>query len=142
MILPLPRGCTKAKQSPPIPVDCGSITPRRAQAATAASARGAPDCMPSMAVGAASGCDVATMPFCPWTVDRPARWKFLMPDCSLDAVLQVAELGLGAGGRFLAYSCGAGQCLKTRGSPSNHVPARCQTGPWFASADPVNEPPA
>src|SRR3954470_20806990 len=93
MILPLPRGCTKAKQSPPIPVDCGSITPSRAQAATAASAAVPPDCMTSMAVSAASGCDVATMPFCPWPVDRPARWKFLMPDCSLDAVLQVAELG-------------------------------------------------
>ena len=44
MILPSPFGCTSAKQSPPIPVDCGSITPSSAHAATAASAAVPPAC--------------------------------------------------------------------------------------------------
>src|SRR3954465_15312121 len=77
MILPSPLGWISAKQSPPIPVACGSITPRRAQAATAASAAVPPDFSTSIAVSAASGCDVATIAFWAWTVDRPARWKFL-----------------------------------------------------------------
>src|SRR5258706_10816066 len=66
-----------------MPVDCGSITPNRAHAATAASAAVPPERMTSIAVSAASGCDVATIAFWAWTVDRPARWKFLMPNCSL-----------------------------------------------------------
>ena len=37
MILPSPRGWISAKQSPPMPVDCGSITPSTAEPATAAS---------------------------------------------------------------------------------------------------------
>src|SRR6201999_465240 len=66
-----------------MPVDCGSITPSSAQAATAASTAVPPARMTSIAVSAASGCEVATIAFCAWTVDRPARWKFLMPNCSL-----------------------------------------------------------
>jgi hypothetical protein len=78
VILPSPRGWISAKQSPPIPVDCGSITPKSAQAATAASAAVPPAFSTSIAASAASGCDVATMPFWAWTVERPARWKFLI----------------------------------------------------------------
>ena len=37
--LPIPPGAYRQKQSPPIPVDCGSITHSTAQAATAASCR-------------------------------------------------------------------------------------------------------
>ena len=76
--MPSPLGWISAKQSPPMPVDCGSITPSSAQAATAASAAVPPDFSTSIAVSAASGCDVATIAFWAWTVDRPARWKFLM----------------------------------------------------------------
>ena len=61
-----------------MPVDCGSITPSSAQAATAASAAVPPARSTSTAVSAASGCDVATMAFWAWTVDRPAKWKFLI----------------------------------------------------------------
>src|SRR5712691_12772549 len=66
-----------------MPVDCGSITPNRAHAATAASAAVPPARITSIAVSAASGCDVATIAFWAWTVDRPGRWKFLIPGCSL-----------------------------------------------------------
>jgi len=31
-----------------------------------------------MAVSAASGCEVATIAFWAWTVDRPAKWKLLI----------------------------------------------------------------
>jgi len=51
--------------------------------ATAASAAVPPDRRTSIAVSAACGCDVATIAFSAWTVDRPASWKFLMPNCSL-----------------------------------------------------------
>src|SRR3984893_5219569 len=54
-----------------------------ALAAPVASAAVPPARMTSIAVSAASGCDVATMAFWAWTVDRPARWKFLLPNCSL-----------------------------------------------------------
>ena len=76
--MPSPLGWISAKQSPPMPVDCGSITASSAQAATAASAAVPPDFSTSIAVSAASGCDVATMAFWACTVDRPAKWKFLM----------------------------------------------------------------
>src|ERR1700719_4511579 len=66
-----------------MPVDGGSITPSSAHAATAASAAVPPERSTSIAVSAASGCEVATIAFWEWTVDRPARWKFLMPSCSL-----------------------------------------------------------
>src|ERR1700734_2885747 len=65
-----------------MPVDCGSITPSSAQAATAASAAVPPERSTSIAVSAASGCDVATIAFWTWTVDRPAKWKFLIPSGS------------------------------------------------------------
>src|ERR1700704_6260092 len=80
-----------------MPVDCGSITPKRAHAATAASAAVPPARSTSIAVSAASGCDVATIAFWAWTVDRPARWKFLMPKCSLIVV-------------FYAVRCAARRC--------------------------------
>src|SRR5258707_12640330 len=59
-------------------VDCGSMTPSSAQAATAASAAVPPARITSMATSAASGCDVATIAFWAWTVERPAKWKFLI----------------------------------------------------------------
>src|SRR5947199_7835463 len=55
------------------------MTASNALAATAASAAVPPERMVSIAVSAASGWDVATIAFWAWTVDRPARWKFLMP---------------------------------------------------------------
>src|SRR5215216_4787377 len=61
-----------------MPVDCGSITPSSAQAATAASAAVPPARITSMATTAAPGCDVATIAFWAWTVERPAKWKFLI----------------------------------------------------------------
>ena len=87
MILPSPFGCISAKQSPPMPVDCGSITPSSAQAATAASAAVPPARITSIAASAASGCEVATIAFWAWTVDRPAKWKFLMRDGFLVAFI-------------------------------------------------------
>ena len=59
------------------------MTASSAEAATAASAAVPPARITSIAASAASGCDVATIAFSAWTVDRPARWKFLMPNCSL-----------------------------------------------------------
>jgi len=55
-----------------------AITPSNAQPATAASAAVPPERMTSIAATAAIGCDVATIAFWAWTVDRPARWKFLI----------------------------------------------------------------
>src|SRR5438067_7525516 len=92
VILPSPLGWISAKQSPPMPVDCGSITPSSAQAATAASAAVPPARSTSIAVRAASGCDVATMAFSAWTVERPAKWKFLMRNGSFVVVFAEAEL--------------------------------------------------
>ena len=37
----------------------------------------------SMPASAASGCEVAIIPFWEWTVDRPAKWKFLIRNRSL-----------------------------------------------------------
>src|ERR1700712_2124320 len=102
VILPSPLGWYNAKQSPPIPVDCGSIPPSNAQAPTAAPAAVPPACRTSIAVNAASGCEVATMAFWAWTVERPAKWKFLMRSCSLDYL----SGGLAA---YLAYSAGCRQ---------------------------------
>src|ERR1700722_3423427 len=130
-ILPSPLGWISAKQSPPMPVDCGSITPSRAHAATAASAAVPPDFSTSIAASAARGCDVATIAFWPWTVERPARWKFLMSNSSLYRCFGGGFAGP-ASGRiaghlagflegFLAHSGRAEQCL--RGQPSCVVPA-------------------
>ncbi len=101
MILPSPFGCTSAKQSPPMPVDCGSITPSMAQAATAASTAVPPARMISIAASAACGCDVATIPFWAWTVDRPANWKFLMPKV---LALSVFCCGLSRKRAYMAHS--------------------------------------
>src|SRR2546430_14335317 len=68
-----------------MPVDCGSITPNSAQAATAASAAVPPARITSMATSAASGCDVATIAFWAWTVERPAKWKFLIASAFFSA---------------------------------------------------------
>jgi hypothetical protein len=37
-----------------------------------------------MAASVARGCEVATIAFWAWTVDRPAKWKFLIFWGSLD----------------------------------------------------------
>src|SRR5579872_4377920 len=66
-----------------MPVDCGSITPNSAHAATAASTAVPPARITSIAVSAARGCEVAAIAFWAWTVDRPARWKFLMKKATL-----------------------------------------------------------
>jgi len=52
--------------------DCGSITPTTL-GRDAASTAGAAGRITSIAVSAASGCDVATIAFWAWTVDRRAR---------------------------------------------------------------------
>src|SRR3954463_15706658 len=99
-----------------MPVDCGSITPNSAQAAPAASAAVPPARMTSMATSAASGCDVATIAFWAWTVERPAKWKFLIASAFFSAFFRYF-LGTprGAYGGFadgsLAYSSPAGQWL-------------------------------
>src|SRR5216684_1379163 len=54
----------------------------------------------------ACGCDVATMAFCPWTVERPARWKFLIQWLTLS--LFCLTLGLRKR-TYMAHSCGARQ---------------------------------
>src|SRR5262245_11664991 len=71
-----------------MPVDCGSITASSAEAATAASAAVPPARSTSMAVSAASGCEVATMAFWAWTVDRPAKWKLLIAGVALLIVIR------------------------------------------------------
>src|SRR3954464_12450609 len=63
------------KQSPPIPVMCGSITPRTAAAVTAASAALPPPRRVSIAASVASGCEVAAMPSQAMTGERPGSWK-------------------------------------------------------------------
>src|SRR5947209_15936179 len=63
------------KQSPPIPVMCGSTTQRTATAATAASAAVPPARKVSIATRVASGCEVAAMPSQAMTGERPGRWK-------------------------------------------------------------------
>jgi hypothetical protein len=66
---------TMAKQSPPIPVICGSTTARVAAAATAASTALPPSFRICRAVAEASGCEVAAMPFSAKTAERPGSWK-------------------------------------------------------------------
>ena len=61
------------KQSPPMPVLCGSTTPSTAQAATAASVALPPSRSTSIAVSVASGCEVAAMPFVEITGERPGN---------------------------------------------------------------------
>src|SRR5471032_3181113 len=63
------------KQSPPMPVLCGSTTPSTAVAATAASTALPPARSTSMAVSVASGWEVAAMPSLAITGERPGSWK-------------------------------------------------------------------
>src|SRR5579875_874700 len=64
-----------AKQSPPIPVMCGSTTHSTAAAATAASAAVPPSRSVSIAASVASGCDVAAIAWQASTGERPGNWK-------------------------------------------------------------------
>ena len=60
----VPSACpTSAKQSPPIPVMCGSVMHKTADAVTAASTALPPARNTSIAASVASGEDVAAMPF-------------------------------------------------------------------------------
>src|SRR5437773_4624057 len=88
MILPSPRGWISAKQSPPMPVDCGSITPSTAEPATAASTAVPPSRSTSIAASEACGCEVATIALVAWTVDLPGKWKFL-----IEFLLSLGPLG-------------------------------------------------
>src|ERR1700684_3272299 len=118
MILPSLFGCISAKQSPPITVDCGSITASRAEAAIAASAAVPPVRSTSMSVSAASGWDVATMAFWEWTVDRPARWKFLMLNGSLVAVFPICRAYWGVTWHIQYHLRNAWMMHKWRGTPA------------------------
>src|SRR5579883_1152915 len=96
-----------------IPVDCGSITPSSAQAATAASAAVPPALSTSIPASAAAGCEVAIMPFWAWTVERPAKWKFLMRNGSLDRCFEGAYPGKRV---YMTYSRGPRQWVVYQGS--------------------------
>src|SRR5438874_11718113 len=85
-----------------MPVDCGSITPNSAQAATAASAAVPPTRITSMATSAAAGCDVATIAFWAWTVERPAKWRFLIASAFFSTFL-----GHPAGGNWTGFTDGS-----------------------------------
>src|SRR5262245_54051788 len=63
------------KQSPPMPVMCGSTTHSTATAVTAASAALPPARSVSMAASEAKGCEHAAMPSQAMTGDRPGSWK-------------------------------------------------------------------
>src|SRR6266699_4628740 len=114
-----------------MPVDCGSITPSSAHAATAASAAVPPARSTSIAVSAARGCDVATMAFREWTVDRPGRWKFLMPGCSLLALFSAffpPISGAGLHGTFLPrWAMARGAYLNIHVVPAHAEPITSDT---------------
>jgi hypothetical protein len=61
------------KQSPPMPVIAGSMTPSSATAVTAASAAVPPARRTSIAACVASGCEVAAMPSQAMTGERPGK---------------------------------------------------------------------
>ena len=63
----------RANISPPMPVICGSQMPSKTAAAIAASAALPPAFKISIAVAAAKGWEVATMPLVAKTADRPGR---------------------------------------------------------------------
>src|SRR5438105_13958519 len=63
------------KQSPPIPVLCGSTTHCMATAAIAASAALPPERNTSRAPKVAIGCEVAAMPLAAIAADRPGTLK-------------------------------------------------------------------
>src|SRR5258707_15366783 len=92
-----------------MPVDCGSITASSAEAATAASAAVPPARITSTATSAAAGFEVATIAFWAWTVERPAKWKFLIGKAFFSAFSASACVGRGLIKGVLAYSMGAGQ---------------------------------
>src|ERR1700754_1608823 len=120
-----------------MPVECGSVPPHNAHAPAPASPPPAPPAVPparmtSMATSAASGCDVATIAFWAWTVERPAKWKFLIASAFFSVFLQYF-LGVPLGGRraclqgvlyrwFLAYSSPAGQWLACQGGVRGNAP--------------------
>ena len=62
-----------AKRSPPTPQPVGSISPRAAFAAMAASIALPPFLSISSPIWVANGWLVATMPFCPNTTERVAK---------------------------------------------------------------------
>src|ERR1700674_4206378 len=66
---------TRQKQSPPMPVMCGSRTPSCAVAVTAASAALPPARRVSIAASVASGCEVAAIASQLKTGERPGKWK-------------------------------------------------------------------
>ena len=71
----LPAGEKRTKQSPPIPVICGSQIPKSTAPAIAASIALPPRSRMLTAVFAAKGCDVAQSPLVEKTGDRPGKWK-------------------------------------------------------------------
>ena len=81
---------------------------RAPMAATAASAAVPPSRITSMAASAASGCDVATIAFWAWTVERPAKWKFLIMESSLDQGVLVLCGGCGVHDTFIPGGAMAG----------------------------------
>src|SRR5215470_7937228 len=85
------------KQSPPIPVICGSTTHSTATAATAASAALPPARKVSIAASDASGWEVAAMPSQAMTGERPGRLKsrLIASRVSLILVLVVVPVRLG-----------------------------------------------
>ena len=64
-----------AKQSPPMPVICGSTTHSTATVAMAASTALPPWRSVSMAVSVAAGWEVAHIARRPYTGERPGKWK-------------------------------------------------------------------
>src|ERR1700754_1437022 len=98
-----------------MPVECGSVPPHNAHAPAPASPPPAPPAVPparmtSMATSAACGCDVATIAVWAWTVERPAKWKFLIARAFFQrfGVPRREQAGLEG---FLAYYSPAGQWL-------------------------------
>ena len=133
MTSPSPRRISSAKQSPPMPVCVGSITPRSAMAATAASMALPPLRSTSSAASVAEGCDVAAIPRVPKASDRPGSSKSRM-DCQSTARLalrrSVISIEDGAcvmqngGLAFLTASCGVNpQAQNTGISPSPTSPS-------------------
>ncbi len=87
------------KQSPPIPVICGSTTHSTATAVTAASAALPPARSVSTAARLANGCEVAAMPSPAMTGERPGSWKSRLtcngPCLVLSACYAVRMIGYG-----------------------------------------------
>ena len=63
-------------------------------------------------------------PFWAWTVDRPARWKFLMPNCSLYRCYCTSPNRLRAGAALLGtFRAALGNARRRAAMPFNRVPA-------------------